>query len=134
MMENALPKEHIMQVFRPAGGVFKLVPPLRDDSSRFKPASPAEVTIVPPQQPTPTEFGHLGISAKASAAAPPLPPVPPVATGAPSPEDDEAKIMARMQKLLKSEHRTKDLEEENRVLVRTIARLQAENDALKAKG
>lgn len=131
-MENPLPKEHITQVFRPADGVFKLIPPTQISDTKFKPAGINEVAIAPPQQPTPTEFGHLGMGAKAAAAAPPLPPVPPVATAAPSPEDDDAKIMARMQRLLKNEHRVKDLEEENRALVRTIARLQAENEALRS--
>lgn len=140
-MENAARSDSPRNpVFSPAGGVFKLIPPPSPGSSKFKPNERTEVALVAPQQPGPTEFGHLGIPTKPAAsnptpAAPPAPPSRPtvVATAAPSPEDDDAKIMARMEKLIKNEQRMKDVEEENRALTRTIARLQAENDALRTK-
>jgi len=48
-------------------------------------------------------------------------------------EDDERRIMLKMEQLLKNEARIVEVEEENRVLTRMVMRLQAENDALKAK-
>lgn len=48
-------------------------------------------------------------------------------------EGDERKIMLKMEQLLKNEARIVEVEEENRVLTRMVMRLQAENDALKAK-
>lgn len=48
-------------------------------------------------------------------------------------EDDERRIMLKMEQLLKNEARVVEVEEENRVLTRMVMRLQAENDALKAK-
>lgn len=48
-------------------------------------------------------------------------------------EDDERRIMLKMEQLLKNEARIVEVEEENRVLTRMVMRLQAENDALKAQ-
>lgn len=49
------------------------------------------------------------------------------------PESDERRIMLKIEELLKNEARIVEVEEENRVLIRMVARLQAENDALKAQ-
>lgn len=48
-------------------------------------------------------------------------------------EDDERRILLKMEQLLKNEAKIVEVEEENRVLTRMVMRLQAENDALKAK-
>lgn len=133
-MENAAKNDAHQRnpIFSPAGGVFKLVPPPSPGSSKFKPNDLTEVTLVTPQSPGPTEFGHLGLPPKP--VAPPAPPSRPVvvATAAPSPEDD-GKLIARMQKLLDAEKRAAELEEENDILLKIVNRLKAENAALKAK-
>lgn len=49
-------------------------------------------------------------------------------------ENDERRILIKMEQLLKNETRILDVEEENRVLTRMVMRLQAEIDALKARG
>lgn len=129
-------------LFSPAGGVFKLVPPPHPGTgnNKFKPASMTEVSLATPQQPTPTEFGHLGLPPKGApgTATPSTPPAPPsrptvIATAAPSPEDDDARILARLEKLLKIEKRVDDLEQENDLLLQMVNRLKAENAALRAK-
>lgn len=130
-------------ILPPPSGAFKLVPPPHPGTAnnKFKPNGMTEVSIVSPQQPVPTEFGHLGLPAKPAApsssvpSAPPAPPSRPmvIATAAPSPEDDDAKILARMEKLLKIEKRVNDLEAENDLLLQMVNRLKAENAALKAK-
>jgi hypothetical protein len=133
-MESAAKNDahHRNPIFSPAGGVFKLVPPPNPGSSKFKPNDLTEVTLVTPQSPGATEFGHLGFPPKP--VAPPAPPSRPVvvATAAPSPEDD-GKLIARMQKLLDAEKRAAELEEENDILLKIVNRLKAENAALKAK-
>lgn len=48
-------------------------------------------------------------------------------------ESDERRIMRKIEELLKNEARIVEVEEENRVLARMVARRQVENDALKAK-
>lgn len=139
-MESAAPNDiRRNPIFSPAGGVFKLVPPPSPGGSKFKPNDLTEVTLVTPQQPGPTEFGHLGLPPKVvipstPTAAPPAPPSRPVvvATAAPSPEDD-GKLIARMQKLLEIEKRASELEEENDILLKIVNRLKAENAALRTK-
>lgn len=126
--------------FRPAGGVFKLVPAPHPAINKFKPDGMREVVLATPMQPTPTEFGHLGLPPKAvpppatAAAAPPAPPMPPAVLPTPSPTpEDDAKITARIQRLLEIEKRADELEKENDFLLQMVNRLKAENAALKAK-
>lgn len=132
-MENAAAQGDAPRnpVFAPAGGVFKLVPPPHPANNKFKPNGLTEVSIAPPTQPSPTEFGHLGLPPRPAAALPSRPTV--VATATPSPEEDDAKIMAKLEKLLKVERRVNDLEQENDLLLQIVNRLKAENAALKAK-
>lgn len=44
----------------------------------------------------------------------------------------DAMVIERIERMMRAEQRTRDLEDENRVLTRTIARLQGEIDNLKA--
>jgi len=110
--------------------VFKLVAPNfpggRD--GRFKPAGMNEVGLNIPPEPGPKPEANEG---KPVTGLKPPPPDP-VPMAAMMPEDDQ-KVMARMESLLKIDLRVKELEEENRNLVKMVARLQAENAALKAK-
>jgi hypothetical protein len=126
---NDLPKD---TMFRPAGGVFKLIPPPHPANNKFKPSGAREVSLAPVAPTTPTEFGHLGVP---KVAVPPAPPAPPAVQPTPSPalEGDDGKIIARMQKLLSIEKRAAELEEENDVLIKIVNRLKAENAALRAK-
>lgn len=76
-----------------------------------------------------------GAPGTATPSTPPAPPSRPtvIATAAPSPEDDDARILARLEKLLKIEKRVDDLEQENDLLLQMVNRLKAENAALRAK-
>jgi len=62
--------------------------------------------------------------------APPMKPPVKAPPAAPNPGDDE--FLRRLEKLLLNEKRLKEVEEENRVLTRSISRLQIENDQLRA--
>lgn len=126
--------------FRPAGGVFKLVPAPHPATNKFKPDGMREVTLAAPTQPAPTEFGHLGLPPKVvpapatAAAMPPAPPAPPAVIPMPSPSpDDDAKVMARIQRLFEIEKRAGELEQENDLLLQMVNRLKAENAALRTK-
>lgn len=138
-MEMAQPNFGKDNTFRPAGGVFKLVPAPHPATNKFKPDAMREVALAVPTQPTPTEFGHLGLPPKPvpapspAAAMPPAPPAPPAVIPTPSPSPDDAKIMDRIQKLLDVEKRANELEQENELLLKIVNRLKAENAALKAK-
>lgn len=46
-------------------------------------------------------------------------------------EVPDGKVLERIERMMRAEHRARELEEENRVLTKTIARLQAEVDRLK---
>lgn len=140
-MANAVPSRGDFQksnTFRPDGGVFKLVPAPYPSTGKFKAEPMREVVLA--SRSTPTEFGHLGLPPKAvpgpatAAAMPPAPPTPPAVIPMPSPSrDDDAKVMARIQRLFDVEKRANDLEQENDLLIKIVNRLKAENAALKAK-
>lgn len=141
-MSNALPNNEFQKTntFRPDGGVFKLVPAPHPATNKFKPDGMREVALAASAQPTPTEFGHLGFPPKAvpvpapTAAMPPTPPTPPAVIPMPSPSrDDDAKVMARIQRLFEIEKRANELEQENDLLLKIVNRLKAENAALKIK-
>ncbi len=111
--------------------VFKLVAPQMpggSQDSRFKPAGINEVELLVPPVPGPDTSGKpvTGIAA-------PPPPTGMVVAAAAAGLDDERRIIAKIEDLLRIERRAKELEEENRNLLKMVARLQAENDALKVK-
>jgi hypothetical protein len=54
--------------------------------------------------------------------------------GASDRDVSDAKVIERIERMMKAEQRARDLEDENRVLTKTIARLQTENDRLKESG
>lgn len=105
--------------------MFKLINPGGNpfgggQNDRFKPAG-MQVTIQSPKQNT-----------APPAPAQPSPAKAPMATPAMDKESD-AKILARMESLLKIDKRVSELEEENEILLKMVNRVKAENDALKAE-
>lgn len=109
--------------------VFKLVAaamPSSGQDTRFKPAGVNEVDLIIPPVPGPDTSGK-------TAAPPAVPPPPTAAVAAPAPDDDDQRIRAKIEELLKTGRRAKELEEENRNLLKMVARLQAENDTLRTK-
>jgi hypothetical protein len=111
--------------FKGPPGSFKLVAPPHPQDKRFKPATdlqvplstPRDLLSLPAEEPTPIP-AQLVINKMPKAAT--------VENGV-----DDAQVLARIERMMRAEQRSRDLEEENRVLTRTIARLQAEIDRLK---
>lgn len=104
---------------------FKLVAPPHPGDKRFRPESTQvryarEVDLMSP----PKEVPQAAPVMKQDHA--------PAPVKAPSERPtDDAQVLARIERMMRSEQRCRDLEDENRVLTKTIARLQAEIDNLK---
>ena len=127
LRDTAADKPADPQFFRMMGSAFKLIPPPHPGDKRFRPDGVVQIPLNAP---------------KDVMAAPPEPPPVPVPVLPKAPElprvvaepqkvPDDAQVLARIERMIRAERRSRDLEEENRVLTRTIARLQSEIDRLK---
>jgi len=124
IQDAAAPKPDVQR----GATVFKLVAPQKlgaGDRDRFKPSGANEVELLIPPVPGPENSG------KGAAPAPAAPR--PVVVAAAVPQADDERVVSKIQELLRVQQRAKELEEENRNLVKMVARLQGELDALKAK-
>jgi hypothetical protein len=113
--------------FKAPATAFKLVAPPHPQDKRFKPSGDIQVPLaVQRDLLTPPPVG-------ADTTTPPPPPVKQESPKAVHRENgaDDAQVLARIERMMRAEQRARDLEEENRVLTKTIARLQAEVDRLK---
>lgn len=113
--------------FKAPATAFKLVAPPHPQDKRFKPSGDIQVPLAMQRDLlTPPSPGDAVPVPPPSAVKPE-----PVKVESPQKSADDALVLARIERMMKAEQRARDLEEENRVLTKTIARLQAEVDRLK---
>jgi hypothetical protein len=112
-------------------GAFKLVPPPHPQDKRFRPEGIVQIRLNSPKdvmvQSQPEPSRTVPIPAKVVE----IPRVVAEPEKAQGKTPDDAQVLARIERMMKAEQRSRDLEEENRVLTRTIARLQSEIDRFK---
>jgi len=126
-METSTPANAPADDFKSPKTMFKLINPGGNPfggghEDRFKPAGARAVCLMVPK-------------AGASEATPSPSPAPaqPVQAKTIEMPDSDAKIIARMEYLLKIDKRVSELEEENELLLKMVNRVKAENDTLKAE-
>jgi hypothetical protein len=116
--------------FKAPATAFKLVAPPHPQDKRFKPSGDIKVPLAMQRD----------LLTPAEPSSPVPSPVPPPVQAKPEPvkvvahqekSADDAQVLDRIRRMMRAEQRARELEEENRVLTKTIARLQAEVDRLK---
>lgn len=115
--------------FKPVVSAFKLVPPPHPQDKRFRPEGIVQIRLNAPKDVMNQAQPEAAVQTPPKAVELPrvvAEPEKPQAKNA-----DDAQVLARIERMMKAEQRARDLEEENRVLTKTIARLQAEVDRLK---